>query len=100
VRCAKVALLVFAVAVVFADQAGPRSADRALTPNIPTLWDEKELAAMTLPPARQEGNLVYVSSDYFYATPGLQIYKTYPVYRPDREPRGYLARLYPFPQML
>src|SRR5687768_5300612 len=48
---------------------------------------------MTLPPARQEGHLVYVSAEYFYAMRGLQIYKTYPVYRPDREPRGYLAAL-------
>jgi hypothetical protein len=94
VGCAKVALLVFAVAVVFAGQPVPRSADsRARTPDIPKLWDEKELGAMTLPPARQEGQLVYVSADYFYATPGLQIYKTYPVYRPDREPRGYLNSL-------
>ncbi len=61
--------------------------------SIPKLWDEKELAAMTLPPARQEGHIVYVSSEYFYRTPGLQIYKSYPVYRPDREPAGYFDSL-------
>src|SRR5688572_15736534 len=60
---------------------------------IPKLWDEKELAAMTLPAARQEGRIVYVSSEYFYRIPGLPIYKTYPVYHPTREPKGYLDGL-------
>src|SRR5687767_8614251 len=32
---------------------------------IPKLWDEEALAAMNLPPARAEGEIVYVSSDYF-----------------------------------
>jgi hypothetical protein len=58
-------------------------------PLIPKLWDNNELAKMTLPPARPQGHLVYVSSSYFYSITGLQIYKSYPVYRPDREPKGY-----------
>ena len=91
--CTKLAVLVSAVTVLFAGESAPRKNGRLFRPQIPKLWDESELAAVTLPPARQDGHLVYVSSSYFYAMPGLQIYKSYPVYRPDREPRGYLASL-------
>lgn len=78
--------------MVLAGQSTPTQGS-ATSLVIPKLWDEKELAEMTLPPARQQGHLVYVSSDYFYATPGLEIYKTYPVYPPDREPPGYFDAL-------
>jgi hypothetical protein len=93
VRFGKLALLISAGAVMFAAQLNLQRNGRAEKPQIPKLWDESELAAMTLPPARKEGHIVYASSGYFYAMPGLEIYKTYPVYRPDREPPGYLDAL-------
>src|SRR5215471_14286802 len=85
--------LVFAAAAMIRGQSGTQSQRTIVRPTIPRLWDEKELADMTLPPARQEGQIVYVTSEYFYRMPGLQIYKTYPVYNPLREPKGYLDRL-------
>ena len=66
---------------------------QAVAPTIPKLWDEQALARMTLPPVRPEGRIVYVSSEYFYSMPSVDMYKTYPVYHPDREPRGYLEWL-------
>src|SRR5688572_13764855 len=73
-------LALLCVRISAQDSTGP------FRPVIPKLWYEKELAAMTLPAARQEGRIVYVSSEY-------PIYKTYPVYLPTREPTGYLDRL-------
>ena len=90
----KSVLLVFAVwAAVLNGQSADQTVSRPFRPAIPRLWDEKELAAMTLPSSRQEGHIVYVSSEYLYRMPGLQIYKTYPVYHPAREPKGYLDGL-------
>ena len=86
-------LLVFTACPVLPGQSTAQSQKAAFPVAIPRLWDEKELAEMTLPPARHGGEIVYVSSDYFYRTPGLEIYKTYPVYHPLREPKGYLDQL-------
>jgi hypothetical protein len=33
---------------------------------------------------------VQISSKYYYGIPVRPVYKSYPVYRPDREPTGYL----------
>jgi hypothetical protein len=87
--CSSILLALAISAASLAAQSASRGASRPFRPTIPKLWNEKELAAMTLPAVRQEGRIVYVSSEYFYRTPGLQIYKRYPVYRPDREPKGY-----------
>ncbi len=82
---------VFAVWTTMLEGQSPRHPNSPpFGPSIPRLWVEKELAAMTLPPKRPEGHIVYVSSEYFYRMPGLPIYKTYPVYHPAREPKKYL----------
>src|SRR5262249_14293408 len=33
---------------------------------------------------------VHVSADYYYSIPVRKIFRTYPVYHPDREPAGYI----------
>ena len=38
----------------------------------------------------------YVSPEYYYSIPERPIYKSYPVYAPDREPPGYFERLQGF----
>lgn len=35
----------------------------------------------------------HVSRDYYYALPERRLFKSYPIYHPDREPAGYLDRL-------
>ena len=35
----------------------------------------------------------YISAARYYAIPAPTIYRSYPVYRPDKEPRGYLTWL-------
>src|SRR5262245_29862527 len=57
------------------------------------LWDDVELRAITLPPAVPAGKILYLPSDAYYQLKPLSIYKTYPVYVPDHEPKGYFKWL-------
>lgn len=59
------------------------------TPDIPRTWDSAALADFELPLATPKATPVQVSSDYYYQLPERVIYKSYPVYAPDREPKGY-----------
>jgi hypothetical protein len=48
---------------------------------------------MMLPPALPEGKIIYLPSEIYYKLKPLPVYKTYPVYHPDREPNGYFEWL-------
>ena len=79
-------------------RAGPSTALRAgraqqpgtpYKPVVPKAWDERALADLQIPlvdPGRSPRD---ISADDYYRIPVRPIYKTYPKYRPDREPRGY-----------
>ena len=73
--------------------ADGQDASRAWSPSIPKTWDDDALRSTELPLARPDVSPAYVSSDYYYRMPIRPIYKSYPVYRPDREPPGYFNRL-------
>jgi hypothetical protein len=51
------------------------------------------MADLELPLPRVSFSLQFVKSEYYYRIPVRPIYRTYPVYGPDREPRGYLDKL-------
>jgi mono/diheme cytochrome c family protein len=72
---------------------GGQNASRAESPTVPRTWDEEALRSTELPLARPDVSPAYVSSDYYYRMPVRPIYKSYPVYRPDREPPDYFNRL-------
>src|SRR3712207_3181933 len=57
------------------------------------LWDVGELNRMTLPPAVPDGNIVYLPTSAYYKLRALIPYRTYPVYHPDFEPKGYMEQL-------
>lgn len=59
-------------------------------PDIPKVWDEKALQSMTLPLAALKTPVQYAPADWYYRIPERKIYRGYPVYRPDKEPPGYL----------
>ncbi|MGH7486234.1 MAG: hypothetical protein ACREMY_11645, partial [bacterium] len=63
------------------------------TPQIPRTWDDAELATLEVPLAHAAASPKHVSSQYYYKIPVRTIYKSYPVYYPDREPPGYLEGL-------
>jgi cytochrome c553 len=60
------------------------------SPGIPKVWDDAAVRSWSLPLAGLGEPPTYVSADYYYRMPERIIYRTYPVYTPDKEPRGYL----------
>lgn len=76
-------VLAFAVRVVGAQFA----------PAIPRFWSEELLRTYELPLATPERTPRHVSSEYYEALPQRVLYRSYPIYRPDREPAGYFDRL-------
>ena len=70
--------------------AGSGRAEDPAVPAIPKAWNEQALATLEVPLARPSISPVHVSADYYERIPVRPIYKTYPVYHPDKEPPGYL----------
>src|ERR1041384_2975066 len=62
-------------------------------PIIPKTWDAQAIESLQLPLADPTITAKLISSDYYYSMPIRPIYKSYDVYRPDREPRGYMDQL-------
>ena len=60
---------------------------------IPKTWDDEALNSLQLPLADPRVSTKFITSSYYYSIPVRPIYKSYEVYRPDREPRGYMAQL-------
>lgn len=61
--------------------------------SIPKTWDDEAVKSLLLPLADARVSQNLISSSYYYRIPVRPIYKSYEVYRPDREPRGYMAQL-------
>ena len=62
-------------------------------PGVPVTWEDREMAEFEVPLARPEYSPKHVGSDYYYRLPVRPVYKSYPIYHPDREPAGYLEEL-------
>lgn len=65
----------------------------AATSAIPEFWNTELLEDYELPLATPSRTPRHVSRDFYYALPERRVYKSYPVYHPDREPAGYLDGL-------
>jgi hypothetical protein len=64
------------------------------TPSIPRAWaDTAERESFELPLVRPEFSPRYLSEREYYALPVRPVYRTYPVYVPDKEPAGYWESL-------
>ena len=59
-------------------------------PEIPRTWENSAVTSFELPLANPKYSPVHISEDAYYRIPTRAIYKSYPVYRPDREPPGYM----------
>ena len=55
---------------------------------IPRTWSDAAVAKLEVPLAHQKP-AVHISEAAYYAMPERKIYRTYPVYHPAREPKGY-----------
>ena len=68
-------------------------AQTSFKPVIPKIWDDAEIAEMEVPLANPEYSPRHVPAEYYYRIPVRPIYRSYPVYAPDRAPTGYLDLL-------
>ena len=62
-------------------------------PNMPRTWEHSKVASLEVPLANPNYSPVHISEQDYYQIPTRVIYKSYPVYRPDREPPGYMEWL-------
>ena len=62
-------------------------------PVIPRTWDTQAIESFQLPLADPKLTTKLISSAYYYSIPVRPIYKSYAVYRADREPPGYMDEL-------
>ncbi len=74
-----------AMAVMFAVTAPP--------PNIPRTWRQSDVDRLEVPLANARYSPVHISEEDYYRIPVRLIYRSYPVYRPGREPAGYMEWL-------
>src|SRR5262245_5786443 len=80
----------FALTAVTASIGGQVARDqKAWSAVIPRTWDDQAMESLELPLAHAAASPRHISSEYYYRIPVRPIYKSYPVYRPDREPAGY-----------
>lgn len=59
-------------------------------PSIPRAWKQSDVATLEVPLANPGFSPAHVSEQDYYRIPVRIIYKSYPVYPPDREPSGYM----------
>jgi hypothetical protein len=96
--CRALTKLLFVVSIaIFSLQAATpgsgQSPRRKRVPRIPRTWDERAIQSLEIPLANPAMSPKHISADYYYRMPVRPIYKSYPVYYPDREPQGYLESL-------
>lgn len=61
--------------------------------NIPRTWRQSEVSKLEVPLANPKYSAIHISEEDYYRIPVRVIYKSYPVYRPGREPAGYMEWL-------
>jgi len=89
-----VLLLSLALSIFSSTHAGEaQRSENNFSPVIPRTWDDEALASLEPPLASTGVPPEHISSDYFYRMPVRPIYKSYPIYAPGKEPRGYFERL-------
>ncbi|MBI4165880.1 MAG: hypothetical protein HY508_09125 [Acidobacteria bacterium] len=57
---------------------------------IPRTWGDAALRTLEVPLVNAAASPIHLSSDDYYRIPVRTIYKSYPVFHPDNEPRGYV----------
>jgi mono/diheme cytochrome c family protein len=65
----------------------------AFQPAIPRAWEDAAVATLEVPLANPQFSPKHVSEAEYYRLPERIIYRSYPVYHPDREPAGYMEWL-------
>jgi hypothetical protein len=58
-------------------------------PGVPRAWSAEGVSTFELPLASAAHSPVHVPEDYYYRLPVRPVYRSYPIYHPDREPESY-----------
>jgi hypothetical protein len=87
-----------ALAAATSPSPGPKGTGSGRPPGgtrirIPDTWDGERLSSLQVPLAEAAASARHVSREYYRSLPVRPIFKSYDVYRPDLEPKGYLAWL-------
>jgi hypothetical protein len=80
-----------AIALLTASGAARKSP--RYVPEIPRTWDEAALATLELPLVDPAHSPQDISAAEYYSIPVRPIYRTYPKYHPDKQPRRYIESL-------
>ena len=67
---------------------GPKGAETP--PEVAKVWTDEGLQGFELPLADSDATPVQLPPDLYYQLHERPIWKSYPVYHPEREPAGYL----------
>ena len=84
------ALLVFLGVMASLARVSAQDSKKKWSPAIPKTWDDKAMESLEVPLANPAASPKYVSSEYYYRMPVRQIFKSYPVYHPDKEKPAYM----------
>src|ERR1044072_255345 len=66
-------------------------AANVLFAQVPSTWTDSAVAALEVPLANISP--IHISEQAYYEMPTRTIYRSYPVYHPNREPAGYMEWL-------
>lgn len=75
---------------LFAHQSSAQQAKPNWRPEIPKTWVDAEMEELEVLLADPIGSPKHASAEYYYQIPVRKIYQTYPIYKPGKEPPGYL----------
>ena len=92
---ANIVKLLITVALVFSSITASTSSiaqdsKKTWSPDIPKTWDDNAMLSLQIPLAHPEVSPKFISSDYYYKMPVRPVYRSYPIYHPDKEPVGYM----------
>jgi mono/diheme cytochrome c family protein len=78
-----------AAGLVAALAAGHGAAQEGWRPEIPRTWDEAAITSIEVPLPQPQASPVHLTPAEYYSIPAREVYRSFPVYHPDREPPGY-----------
>jgi hypothetical protein len=91
-RSARLLLLALSALSAAQTPAPKPPAPKPYKPVIPRVWDQEAIEQLELPRASPVA-VHHLPADYYYSIPERTIWKSYPVYAPGKEPKGYWAWL-------
>jgi hypothetical protein len=86
-------LIVLPTLMSLVQSSRAQKTDLTFAPVIPKTWDEEALRSLEVPLPDPKFSPVAVPVEYYYRMPVRPIYRSYPIYAPDREPANYFEWL-------